>query len=106
MPAGRGELAARQQALGQYLRDLIEIAEEHNCAVVVTNQVMSKPDSMSFGDPNVAIGGNILAHAIQVRVKLKKSSGGTTKMSIVFGPGLSEQDALFQITAQGVVDPE
>ena len=35
---GRGELAARQNNLGRFLRSLQRLADEFGCAVVVTNQ--------------------------------------------------------------------
>lgn len=60
--AGRGQLADRQQKLNKYLHNLMKLAETHNLAVYVTNQVMANPAQM-FGDPTVAIGGNIVGHA-------------------------------------------
>jgi RecA/RadA recombinase len=36
---GRGELADRQMLLGQFLRQLMRLAEEFGIAVVITNQV-------------------------------------------------------------------
>jgi len=36
---GRGELADRQQALGQHMAALKAMAQEYNVAVVLTNQV-------------------------------------------------------------------
>jgi DNA repair protein RAD51 len=36
---GRGELAARQNTLGKFLRGLQKLADEFGVAVVVTNQV-------------------------------------------------------------------
>jgi len=60
--AGRGQLADRQHKLNRYLHDLMRLAEQHNLAVYVTNQVMSNP-AMMFGDPTTAIGGNIVGHA-------------------------------------------
>lgn len=36
--SGRGELAERQQKLGQHIRELVKIAAEFNVAVLVTNQ--------------------------------------------------------------------
>jgi meiotic recombination protein DMC1 len=35
---GRGELSARQQALGQTLSKLMKLAEQFNIAVMLTNQ--------------------------------------------------------------------
>ena len=36
--SGRGELAERQQKLGQHIRELVKIASEFSVAVLVTNQ--------------------------------------------------------------------
>ena len=52
---GRGELATRQQKLAQFLRRLQRMADEFGCAVVITNQVVAKPDAMAFG-PQVGVG--------------------------------------------------
>lgn len=60
--AGRGQLADRQQKLNRYLHNLMKLAEQHNLAIFVTNQVMANPAVM-FGDPTTAIGGHILGHA-------------------------------------------
>ncbi|MBI2598278.1 MAG: hypothetical protein HYW50_03720, partial [Candidatus Diapherotrites archaeon] len=59
---GRGTLAGRQQKLNQHMRTLQKLAEMHNIAVLVTNQVMERPDIL-FGDPTAPIGGNVVAHA-------------------------------------------
>ena len=59
--AGRGQLADRQQKLNRYLHNLMKMAEQHNLAVFVTNQVMANPAIM-FGDPTTAVGGHILGH--------------------------------------------
>ena len=77
--AGRGQLADRQQRLNKYLHNLMKIAEQHNLAVYVTNQVMSNPAQL-FGDPTVAIGGNIVGHACLT---------GDTKVALVDGRNLS-----------------
>ncbi len=59
--AGRGQLADRQQKLNRYLHNLMRMAEQHNLAVLVTNQVMANP-AMMFGDPTTPVGGNIVGH--------------------------------------------
>ncbi len=59
--AGRGQLADRQQKLNRYLHNLMKMAEQHNLAIFVTNQVMANPAIM-FGDPTTAVGGNIVGH--------------------------------------------
>ncbi len=59
--AGRGQLADRQQKLNRYLHDLMRLAEQHNLAILVTNQVMANP-GMMFGDPTTPVGGHIVGH--------------------------------------------
>ena len=44
--AGRGQLADRQQRLNKHLHNLMRIAEAHNIAVYITNQVMADPAMM------------------------------------------------------------
>lgn len=47
--SGRGELADRQQKLGQMMSRLQKISEEYNVAVFITNQMTSDPGAtMSF----------------------------------------------------------
>jgi meiotic recombination protein DMC1 len=40
---GRGELCERQQKLNQFLAKLSRMADEHNIAVFITNQLMADP---------------------------------------------------------------
>eukprot|EP00041_Stephanoeca_diplocostata_P024093 m.603073 g.603073 ORF g.603073 m.603073 type:complete len:341 (+) comp22452_c3_seq1:486-1508(+) len=74
---GRGELQARQMALGQFLHQLHQLSEEYNFAVLMTNQMTSDPGGgMTFvADPKKPVGGHVLAHAVQTRISVKKGSG-------------------------------
>ena len=45
---GRGELADRQQKLGQHLSHLIKLSEEYNLTVFITNQVMAMVDGAAM----------------------------------------------------------
>ena len=74
--AGRGQLADRQHKLNRYLHTLMRLAEQHNLAIYVTNQVMANP-AMMFGDPTVAIGGNIVGHACLIGDSLIQLSDGS-----------------------------
>jgi DNA repair protein RAD51 len=67
--SGRGELAARQMHLAQFLRQLLRLADEFGVAVVITNQVVAQVDggAMFQADPKKPIGGNIMAHASTTR---------------------------------------
>ncbi|UCD72555.1 MAG: DNA repair and recombination protein RadA, partial [Candidatus Bathyarchaeota archaeon] len=64
---GRGTLAERQQRLNSLIHRLLRFAEIYNIAVVVTNQVQTKPDTF-FGDPTKPTGGNVIAHACTYRI--------------------------------------
>lgn len=100
---GRGTLASRQQKLNQHIHTLLKIAEVSNLAVIVTNQVHSKPD-MFFGDPTAPVGGNIVAHASQTRVYLRKSKGERRIARIADSPLLPENETVFAITSEGIMD--
>ncbi len=99
---GRGTLANRQQRLNSLIHRLLRLAEIFNIAVVVTNQVQSKPDTF-FGDPTRPAGGNVIAHACTYRVYLKKS-GPQRVATIVDSPCHPYGDARFQISEGGVED--
>jgi DNA repair protein RAD51 len=104
---GRGELAERQQALNRFLRKLQRIADEHGVAVVITNQVMSTPDSgpAAFMGPQVKpVGGHIIGHASQTRLFLRKGKGNTRICKIYDSPSLPEGEAMFEITEGGIRD--
>ena len=103
--AGRGQLADRQQKLNRYMHDLMKIAEQHNLAVYVTNQVMSNPAQM-FGDPTVAIGGNIVGHASTYRIYLRRGKKGSRVAKMIDSPNLPDNETIFYITEAGVKDDE
>jgi DNA repair protein RadA len=102
---GRGQLADRQQKLNRYLHNLMRIAEQHNLAVFVTNQVMSNPAIM-FGDPTTAIGGNILGHASTYRMYLRRGKAGSRVAKLIDSPNLPDNEAQFFLTQAGIKDEE
>ena len=102
---GRGELSTRQQNLAQFLRSLQKLADEFGVAVVITNQVVANPDGGVFvKDPLKPIGGNIIAHASQTRLRLKKGRGTTRICKVVDSPCLGELEASFGISEEGIVE--
>ena len=101
--AGRGQLADRQQKLNRYMHDLMRLAETHNLAVYVTNQVMTNPAQL-FGDPTVAIGGNIVGHASTYRIYLRRGKQGSRVAKLIDSPNLPDNEAVFFVTEAGVVD--
>eukprot|EP00730_Choanoeca_flexa_P010801 TRINITY_DN21111_c0_g1_i1.p1 TRINITY_DN21111_c0_g1~~TRINITY_DN21111_c0_g1_i1.p1 ORF type:complete len:133 (+),score=43.95 TRINITY_DN21111_c0_g1_i1:60-401(+) len=103
---GRGELSERQQQLNQVLSTIKRLADCHNIAVIVTNQMQSDPGAtMSFvPDPKKPVGGHILAHAVHTRIALRKGSGDQRIAKIVQNSSNCEKDATYTLTAGGVAD--
>ncbi|TRO62012.1 DNA repair and recombination protein RadA [Candidatus Bathyarchaeota archaeon] len=100
---GRGTLARRQQKLNKHLHYLQKLADQHNLAVYVTNQVMSKPD-IFFGPSMQAIGGHILAHAATYRLFFRKSKGNKKIARLIDSPDLPESETVFELTERGLDD--
>jgi DNA repair protein RadA len=100
---GRGTLADRQQKLNKHMHTLMRIADAHNIAVFVTNQVMSKPDTF-FGDPTQSIGGHIVAHSSTFRIYLRKGKKGSRVAKLIDSPHLPETEAAFYVTPAGLED--
>lgn len=101
--SGRGQLADRQQKLNRYLHTLMKLAEMHNLAVYVTNQVMANP-AMMFGDPTTAIGGHIVGHASTYRMYLRRGKKSSRVAKMIDSPNLPENETIFFITGEGLRD--
>jgi len=102
--SGRGELAPRQQKLNRHLHSLQRnLADMHNIAVIVTNQVMTNP-GMLFGDPTTPIGGNIVGHLSTYRLYLRKSKGNKRIARLVDSPYLPEGECVFEVGPNGISD--
>eukprot|EP00189_Rhodosorus_marinus_P004864 CAMPEP_0113970686 /NCGR_PEP_ID=MMETSP0011_2-20120614/11451_1 /TAXON_ID=101924 /ORGANISM="Rhodosorus marinus" /LENGTH=369 /DNA_ID=CAMNT_0000985363 /DNA_START=81 /DNA_END=1188 /DNA_ORIENTATION=+ /assembly_acc=CAM_ASM_000156 len=104
---GRGELASRQQHMAKFLRSLQKICDEFGVAAVITNQVVAQVDggAMFVADPKKPIGGNIIAHASQTRLYLRKGRGENRICKIYDSPSLPEAEATFAIGEDGIIDP-
>ena len=101
--AGRGQLADRQQKLNRYIHNLMRLAETHNLAVYVTNQVMANPAQM-FGDPTTPIGGHIVGHASTYRIYVRRGKKGSRVAKLIDSPNLPDNEAIFFVSGAGVVD--
>ncbi len=100
---GRGTLAERQQKLNRHMHALSKLASSYNLCVYVTNQVMVKPDQF-FGDPTVAIGGHIVAHASTFRIYLRKGKKGTRVAKLVDAPNIADSECCFEVQEGGLRD--
>ena len=103
--SGRGMLADRQQRLNRYMHQLMKVAEQHNLAVYVTNQVMANPAQM-FGDPTQAVGGNIVGHASTYRIYLRRGKKDSRVAKLIDSPNLPDNETVFMIEGSGLKDVE
>lgn len=102
---GRGEMADRQQKLGQMMSRLQKISEEYNVAVFVTNQITSDLTFLTPAiDASKPVGGHVLAHASTTRISFHKEEGSKRKAKIYDSPELEEKEAIFAITTGGIAD--
>jgi len=100
---GRGALGERQQKLNKHVHTLQRLADNHNLAIYVTNQVMDDP-GMLFGDPTKPIGGHVLAHASTYRLYLRKGKDEKRIARLVDSPNLPEGECVFKVTPKGLGD--
>lgn len=101
---GRGTLADRQQKINRHLHTLQrKVSDLHNVAVVVTNQVMSKPD-VFFADPTAPVGGHVVGHTATFRVYLRRGKGGKRVAKLVDSPSLPDGECMFEVTPEGITD--
>lgn len=100
---GRGTLADRQQKINKHLHDALRFADLNNAVIMITNQVMVRPDAF-FGDPTRPIGGHIVGHTATFRIYLRKSKGEKRIAKLVDSPNLPEAEAVFSVSKVGIRD--
>lgn len=100
---GRGTLNERQQKLNAHIHKLQMLADTHQVAIYITNQVMDNP-GMLFGDPTTPIGGNILAHAAKTRLYFRKGKEDKRIVRLVDSPSQPEGECVIKITTDGIKD--
>jgi DNA repair protein RadA len=85
------------------MHTLQKLAEHHNVAVLVTNQVMSRPDVL-FGDPTAPIGGHIVGHNSKTRIYLRKAKENKRVAKLVDSPSLPDGEAIYLVNDNGIED--
>jgi DNA repair protein RadA len=105
---GRESLSERQQKLNLYLHKLLRLAEIYSLAVVITNQAQTEPVVSYIPKPiqGRPAGGNIMAHASNTRVWLRRSKGSKRIARVFDSPCLPEGECAFRITEKGIEDVE
>lgn len=102
---GRANLAERQNRIGKYLFQLQRFADVYDAAVVYSNQVLSNPGQF-FGDPIKPCGGNVVTHAANSRIYIRKKKDGLRVARIVDSSYLPPAECEFMITENGIEDAE
>lgn len=97
---GRGTLATRQQKLNKHMHQLLKLADLYNLVVIVTNQVMAKPDQF-YGDPTTPIGGHIVGHNSTFRIYMRPGKAGSVYAKLMDSPNLPNADCNFYIKKEG-----
>ena len=101
---GRATLANRQQLLNQHINDLQHL-KGTTAILIVTNQVQSRPDQFSSypgADPNDAVGGNIVKHAFNNRVKCRKGKKNSVNIELVDSSYLPRTTGNIIASSQGI----
>lgn len=102
---GRGVLAVRQQHMGQLLCKLQKLADDFKIVVVITNHVVANVDNLLSGGPkDKPGGGNVIAHASQTRLKLRKGARGRRICEVFNSALVPHSECLFTIGKGGFMD--
>ena len=102
---GRESLPERQHRLYRCMRNLGNVAEIYDIAIVITNQIQTSPDYL-FGDKNVSTGGNVMAHTSTYRIQLKYTPMSHGICAVVSSPCHPPSRQEFMISDRGICDNE
>ncbi len=102
---GLSSLSLRQQRLNKLIHSIMRIAQTHQIAVLLTNQVQSSPETGFANLSFKAAGGNIFAHSSTYRIYLRKSNRNRIAR-MVDSPNHPESETVFSIGESGITDPQ
>jgi len=101
---GRGELYERQNELETIIKYLRNISVVLNCAVVITNQIVSNPDP--WGEKDKPIGGHVLGHYVKYIIQIKKGMKTNRIARLIKAPNSPMADYSFFLNEAGVSNVE
>ena len=101
---GRANLSNRQGRITKFMSNVSKLAQNHNVAIIITNQVMVNP-GMMFGDPVLPIGGTALGHTSTYRIYLQKR-GKKHYAVMVKSHRHPDMEMRFDLGKTGIMDPE
>ncbi len=98
---GRGTLADRQQKLNKHMHVIMRLADIYNVVVMITNQISSNPGVM-YGNPDQAIGGNIVSHNCGEIIYVRRGKAGARVAKLVDSSSLPETECEYKISEKGI----
>lgn len=101
---GRGQLYDRQRIIISMVEKLRRLALMYNLVVLVTNQVVAVPDAF-FGRKYEPVGGHVLAHNVDTRLLLSRSTKNIRKIKILDSSWLPPAETKIVLTDAGIADP-
>lgn len=101
---GQNRIPERQQKIMQHASSLTNLAYLNDLAVVVTNQIVVKPDKISGGSEIQPALGEAWSHRPQTRIVLRKSPGMARVARLSDSPRHPESEEVFYITDSGIRD--
>ncbi len=101
---GSDKLTERQQRIMQHASSLTNLAYVHELAVVVTNQMVQKINTVSGGSQSKPALGEAWSHRPQTRLELRKSPGLARIARLTDSPRRAEGEEIFYITERGIRD--
>ncbi|MHA1868586.1 MAG: DNA repair and recombination protein RadA [Candidatus Heimdallarchaeaceae archaeon] len=101
---GKDRLVERQQKIMNLAEKLVEIAVDHDVAIVVTNQIIAAIDQFLYGSGEEPALGFAWAHRPQQRIFLRKSRGSARIARLFDSSRFPDREILFYVTEQGISD--
>lgn len=98
------DAAARAENMRQCVAGLLQLAHEHQCAVVCSNEVTDKVDGMD--DRTAASLGMAWAALVRTRLRLSRPdrSKPVREMEVIWSPEVAPGSCEFFITSRGLSD--
>jgi len=104
---GRQHLPTRQSLVRLHLARLKSVARKYNCVVIVTNQVVAKPDAGQFTpvyDKETGAGGNTVWHVPDTRIYFRKFRDPKRIARLMDSSELPPIERVFILGKKGIED--
>jgi len=104
---GRQNLPTRQSLIRLHLAQLKKTAKKYGCVVIVTNQVVAKPDVKPFTpayDTEGSAGGNTVWHVPDIRIYFRKFKDPKRIARLMDSSEIAPMERVFVIDGAGVSD--